>query len=95
MSGLIAASDRAGATNGGGDLRHCGPDAQASIWREEHRPLLAICPTEGDCTRDGADQHSWKSPREVRFVEVLPRFKGEAAEAELREWLQGRKAGLS
>lgn len=61
MCGLIAAWDPAGLTDAPlaaalGDLRHRGPDAQASLWREDHRLHLAHTRLKIIDTTDGANQ---------------------------------------
>jgi asparagine synthetase B (glutamine-hydrolysing) len=78
MCVLIAAWDPAGLTNAPlaaalGDLRHRGPDTQASIWREDHRLLLAHARLKIIDTTDGASQPSWKQSRELCFIDTLPR----------------------
>jgi len=61
MCGLIAAWDPAGLTGAPlslalADLRHRGPDAQAYLWREEHRLHLAHARLKIIDTTDGANQ---------------------------------------
>lgn len=61
MCGLIAAWDPAGLTGAPlgqalDDLRHRGPDAQAAIWREEHRLHLAHARLKIIDTSEGANQ---------------------------------------
>lgn len=61
MCGLIAAWDPAGLVDAPlaealGDLRHRGPDAQGSLWREEHRLHLAHTRLKIIDTTDGANQ---------------------------------------
>lgn len=61
MCGLIAAWDPAGLADAPlaaalADLRHRGPDAQASLWREDHRLHLAHARLKIIDTTDGANQ---------------------------------------
>ena len=61
MCGLIAAWDPAGLVDAPlvealGDLRHRGPDAQASLWREDHRLHLAHARLKIIDTSDGGNQ---------------------------------------
>ncbi len=61
MCGLIAAWDPAGLVDAPlaaalADLRHRGPDAQASLWREGHRLHLAHARLKIIDTTDGANQ---------------------------------------
>lgn len=61
MCGLIAAWDPAGLADAPlssalADLRHRGPDAQASIWREDHRLHLAHARLKIIDTTDSANQ---------------------------------------
>jgi acyl-coenzyme A synthetase/AMP-(fatty) acid ligase len=89
MCGLIAAWDPAGLTNAPlGDLHHRGRDVQASIWREDHRLLLAHARLKMIDTTDCAIQPSSKQPRELRFVDVLPRTSnGKLQRRKLKELL--------
>jgi len=61
MCGLIVAWDPAGLSDAPlaaalADLRHRGPDAQASLWREDHRLHLAHARLKIIDTSDGANQ---------------------------------------
>ncbi|MBT9507328.1 asparagine synthase (glutamine-hydrolyzing) [Rhodoferax sp.] len=61
MCGLIAAWDPSGLdetllVSALGDLRHRGPDAQATVWRENHRVHLAHARLKIIDTSDGANQ---------------------------------------
>ncbi len=61
MCGLIAAWDPTGLADAPlaaalGDLHHRGPDAQASLWREDHRLHLAHARLKIIDTTDGANQ---------------------------------------
>jgi len=77
-----------------GDLRHCGPDAQASIWCEDHQLLLAQARLKIINTTDGAIRPSWNQLREPCFIDALPRtLNGKLQRRNLREWLLGPAKG--